>query len=81
MPRIDDQAAALVTEKEDVARRTIQDLVDTHPEVLYVLAPLGIDLCCGGSHQLGTSLDLHQIDPDPILTRVVDVVFHEASRN
>lgn len=81
MPRISDQAPALVTEKEDVARRTIQDLVDTHPEVLNVLAPLGIDLCCGGSHQLGTALDLHQIDANPVLTRVADVVFHHATRS
>lgn len=81
MQRFVENATLPVTEEEAVARRTIKDLVDTHPEVLGVLAPLGIDLCCGGSHPLGTALDLHQIDADPVLTKVAGVVSHAASRS
>jgi len=57
-----------------LADRLIRDLVAAHPETLGVLAPLGIDLCCGGGHPLGGALDLHGLDRDAILPRVARVV-------
>ena len=59
---------------EELAERTINDLVAAYPEVMTVLGPLGIDLCCGGLHPLGTALDLHGFDRDPVLDQVVAVV-------
>ncbi|HEU0115163.1 MAG TPA: DUF542 domain-containing protein [Thermomicrobiales bacterium] len=58
----------------DLAGRTIRDLVAAYPETLGVLAPLGIDLCCGGGHPLGEALDLHGIDraePMAAIARIV----------
>jgi iron-sulfur cluster repair protein YtfE (RIC family) len=52
----------------------IRDLVEAHPQTLEVLAPLGIDLCCGGGHPLGEALDLHGLDRDTVLPRVARVV-------
>lgn len=58
----------------DISGRTIRDLVDRHPDVLTVLGPLGIDLCCGGAHPLGEALDLHGIDREPVLRDVAAIL-------
>ena len=58
----------------DVADRLIWDLVDEHPDVMAVLAPYGIDLCCGGGHLLGEALELHGIPREPVLSEVTRVV-------
>jgi iron-sulfur cluster repair protein YtfE (RIC family) len=52
----------------------IRDLVGTFPRTMSLLAPLGIDLCCGGGHPLGEALDLHGIDRDEVLPQVARVV-------
>lgn len=52
---------------DPLADRLIRDLVDAHPATLQILAPLGLDLCCGGGHPLGTALDLHGIPRQPVL--------------
>jgi iron-sulfur cluster repair protein YtfE (RIC family) len=44
-----------------LADRTIRELVEAHPEPRAILAPLGIDLCCG-AHRLGEALELHGLD-------------------
>ena len=66
--------APLVEAGAPLADRLIRDLVEAHPETLGVLAPLGIDLCCGGGHPLGEALDLHGLDRDTILPRLARVV-------
>lgn len=58
----------------DLASRTIRDLVEAYPETLGVLAPLGIDLCCGGGHPLGEALDLHGIDRAAPLAAIAAIV-------
>lgn len=64
-----------------LAERTIRDLVAAYPETMAVLAPLGIDLCCGGAHRLGEALDLHGADRAAVLARLVPIVAagHRAS--
>lgn len=62
--------ATTVHEADAVAATPIRDLVERCPEVMTVLVPLGIDLCCGGGHPLGEALDLHGIDREPVLTEV-----------
>jgi iron-sulfur cluster repair protein YtfE (RIC family) len=52
----------------------IRDLVEAYPELLTVLGPMGIDLCCGGGHPLGEALDLHGIDRASVLPRIVSIV-------
>jgi iron-sulfur cluster repair protein YtfE (RIC family) len=37
---------------------------------MAILAPLGIDLCCGGGHALGEALSLHGIDQDVVLPQI-----------
>ena len=59
---------------DELAARTIRDLVDTYPQVLTVLDPLGIDLCCGGGHPLGEALDLHGLDRAAVLPQVARVI-------
>jgi iron-sulfur cluster repair protein YtfE (RIC family) len=57
-----------------LAETTIRDLVNDYPATMEVLAPLGIDLCCGGAHKLGDALDLHGIARPDVLANVADVV-------
>ena len=52
---------------ESIAMMTVRDLVEAYPATLSILAPLGIDLCCGGAHRLGEALDLHSIDREEVL--------------
>jgi iron-sulfur cluster repair protein YtfE (RIC family) len=59
---------------EGLAAMTIRDLVARYPDTMSVLAPLGIDLCCGGAHQLGEALDLHHLDRDRSLAEIARVV-------
>ena len=52
----------------------IRDLVEAYPETMAVLAPLGIDLCCGGGHPLGEALSLHGLDRDAVLPQIAGVI-------
>ena len=45
---------------------------------MELLAPLGIDLCCGGAHPLGEALDLHGIARDDVIRAVAAIVASEA---
>lgn len=64
-----------------LAGTTIRDLVDAYPDVMALLAPLGIDLCCGGAHPLGEALDLHGIDRAAVLPKVARLVEGAATRH
>ena len=52
----------------------IRDLVEQYPDTMGVLAPLGIDLCCGGGHPLGEALDLHEIDRASVMPQIEQFV-------
>lgn len=52
----------------------IRDLVVAYPATMTILGPLGIDLCCGGSHPLGEALDLHGLDREDVMAQVASVV-------
>jgi iron-sulfur cluster repair protein YtfE (RIC family) len=52
----------------------IRDLVDRYPEAMAVLAPFGIDLCCGGGRELGEALDLHGAPREEILDRIRAII-------
>ena len=56
----------------------IRDLVDRYPDTMRVLAPLGIDLCCGGGNPLGEALDLHGIDRGTVLSRIEAIIAEHA---
>ena len=56
-----------------IANTTIADLVETTPDVMSVLAPLGLDLCCGGGRPLGEALALHGIDADPVIRQIASL--------
>jgi iron-sulfur cluster repair protein YtfE (RIC family) len=58
----------------ELAEWTVNDLVAAYPETMRVLAPLGIDLCCGGLHRLGDALDRHGYDRAAVLEQVVAAV-------
>jgi iron-sulfur cluster repair protein YtfE (RIC family) len=62
------------TPADDLAQRTIRDLVEEFPATMSVLAPLGIDLCCGGAHPVGEAITLHGADPAVVLPRVAEVI-------
>ncbi|MCC6791313.1 MAG: DUF542 domain-containing protein [Thermomicrobiales bacterium] len=59
---------------DGLAAITIRELVAAYPETMTVLAPLGIDLCCGGAHPLGEALDLHQIPRADVLAEIARIV-------
>ncbi len=61
-------------EDDTLARTLIRDLVETYPDTMAVLAPLGIDLCCGGSHPLGEALSLHGLDQATVLPQIASVI-------
>jgi iron-sulfur cluster repair protein YtfE (RIC family) len=62
-----------LTEAE-LAATTIRDLIKIEPRALEILAPYGIDLCCGGGHPLGEALDLHGVDRDDVIARLAALV-------
>jgi iron-sulfur cluster repair protein YtfE (RIC family) len=57
-------------DEQALAATTIRDLVAAYPATMEILAPLGIDLCCGGAHPLGEALDLHGIARADVLPSV-----------
>jgi iron-sulfur cluster repair protein YtfE (RIC family) len=59
---------------EELAGVTIRELVATYPASMAVLAPLGIDLCCGGAHRLGEALHAHGLPRAEMLAAVAGVV-------
>jgi iron-sulfur cluster repair protein YtfE (RIC family) len=64
-----------VTPDDEVLANTlIRDLVERYPGTMAVLAPLGIDLCCGGAHPLGEALTLHGLDRDAVLPQIASVI-------
>jgi iron-sulfur cluster repair protein YtfE (RIC family) len=62
----------------ELAGWTINELVAAHPETMLILAPLGIDLCCGGLHPLGEALDRHGYDRATVLERIVAAISDSA---
>lgn len=60
--------------KTPITDMLIRDLVEQYPDSMRVLAPLGIDLCCGGGHPLGEALDLHGIDRTTVLSEIEAIV-------
>ena len=58
----------------DLAAITIRDLIEIEPRAMEILAPYGIDLCCGGGHPLGEALDLHGVDRDDVIARLAALV-------
>ena len=62
---------SLPSNEAELAAMTIRDITDIDPRALELLAPLGIDLCCGGGHPLGEALDLHGIDRKQVMPQLV----------
>jgi iron-sulfur cluster repair protein YtfE (RIC family) len=62
------------TTKTPIADILIRDLVELYPNTMSVLAPLGIDLCCGGGHPVGKALDLHEIDRAIVMPQIEQIV-------
>ena len=73
---MNDTAASISTTPEDdtLTNTLIRDLVETYPDTMAILAPLGIDLCCGGSHPLGEALTLHGIDQNTVLPQIAGII-------
>lgn len=64
----------------ELAEWTINDLVAAYPETMSILAPLGLDLCCGGAHRLGHALDLHALDRAAVISRIAEAIGQPAAR-
>ena len=67
-------SSSATTSSLAIADTLIRDLVERYPDTMRILAPLGIDLCCGGGHPLGEALDLHGLDLPAVLAEVEQVV-------
>lgn len=65
-------ALASLTEAE-LAAMTIKDLVEKEPRAMEILAPHGIDLCCGGAHPVGEALDLHGIERSAVMPQLLEL--------
>jgi iron-sulfur cluster repair protein YtfE (RIC family) len=66
-------SSTLPTTEQELAAMTIRDLVEIEPQAMEILAPYGIDLCCGGAHPVGEALDLHGIARAEVMPRLVDL--------
>ncbi len=69
------------TTEEEMLSLTVRELTDRFPDTMPVLSAQGIDLCCGGGHQVLEALTLHGADLGfviPELLRIVESA--EASR-
>ena len=64
---------------DPLASTLIRDLVEGYPGTMAVLAPLGIDLCCGGGHALGEALSLHGINQEAVLPQIRKIIQASAS--
>ncbi len=53
---------------------TVDELVDRWPDTLGVLAPLGIDICCGGGRRVGEAIGLHGGNVDEFSQRLERVI-------
>jgi regulator of cell morphogenesis and NO signaling len=62
---------SLPLNEAELAGMTIRDITEVEPRALELLAPLGIDLCCGGGHPLGEALDLHGIDRTKVMPQLI----------
>jgi regulator of cell morphogenesis and NO signaling len=62
---------SLPLNEAELSVMTIRDITDVEPRALELLAPLGIDLCCGGGHPLGEALDLHGIDRKLVMPQLI----------
>jgi iron-sulfur cluster repair protein YtfE (RIC family) len=67
-------SSSATTPSLPIADTLIRDIVERYPDTMRVLAPLGIDLCCGGGHPLGEALDLHGLDRPAVLAEVEQVI-------
>jgi iron-sulfur cluster repair protein YtfE (RIC family) len=63
-------APSLPTTEQEIAAMTIRNLVEIEPRAMEIVAPLDIDLCCGGAHPVGEALDLHGIDRTEMMPRL-----------
>jgi iron-sulfur cluster repair protein YtfE (RIC family) len=50
----------------DVRGWLVRDLVEQYPQTMALLVPYGIDLCCGGSREVGEALRLHGAPVDEV---------------
>lgn len=60
--------------ERELAAVTIRELTAAYPDTLAILAPYGIDLCCGGAHPLGEALELHGAPREAVLRAVAAAV-------
>ena len=65
-------------DESNVSTWLIRDLVDRYPDTMAVLAPFGIDLCCGGGRELGEALDLHGAPREETLTTIQNIIAFNA---
>jgi iron-sulfur cluster repair protein YtfE (RIC family) len=65
-------------DESNVSTWLIRDLVDRYPDTMAVLAPFGIDLCCGGGRELGEALELHGAPREETLTTIQSVIARHA---
>lgn len=68
-------------ESQHVEDRLIRDLVAEYPDVMTVLEPFGMDLCCGGGHPLGEALDLHGVPREPVVSEISKMVSRPSVRS
>lgn len=69
-----DTVTSATAQDDSLANTLIRDLVAAYPETMTILAPLGIDLCCGGSHSLGEALSLHGLDQGALLPQIHGII-------
>ena len=65
--------------RDELRAMPIRDIVERWPDAMAILAPLGIDLCCGGAHPLAEALQLHAIDEQAPVDAIEALVQRQAA--
>lgn len=52
----------------------VNEVAERFPSTMPVLSELGLDLCCGGGHQLKTALSLHGIDAEAATAQLLAAI-------
>lgn len=64
---------------EITADATLNEIVASYPHLLQVLQQVGLDTCCGGSLQLSTAAEHHNLDLTQLLA-TLQAMAREASQ-
>lgn len=59
-----------MTDRDQLLRCTVDEVIARHPSTIHVLNALGIDTCCGGGASLEEAAKLARVKPEALLASI-----------